>query len=194
MSIFNKLPTTNTTIIYTNYNYQEDIIYFLNNNAEVITKDSKALLKDVPISLLKEFHLETLLTKTKQTKLDELKISILSTLKSNKKIFVFTNILTFLETSFKTQVLNYLKAQNKIIINYTHDIEETLLLDYLIVIHNHEIIIEGETKSVLKEEKIFKKLGLNLPFIIDLSIGLNYYNLINEIYYTNESLVNKLWK
>ena len=194
MSIFNKLPTTNTTIIYTNYNYQEDIIYFLNNNAEVITKDSKALLKDVPISLLKEFHLETLLTKTKQTKLDELKISILSTLKSNKKIFVFANVLTFLEVSFKTQVLNYLKAQNKIIINYTHDIEETLLLDYLIVIHNHEIIIEGETKSVLKEEKIFKKLGLNLPFIIDLSIGLNYYNLINEIYYTNESLVNKLWK
>ncbi len=194
MAIFNKLPNKNTTIIYTNYNYESDIIYFLNNNAEVIVKDHKVLLKEVSIPILKEFNLEYLLTKPKLTKLDELKLNILSTLESNKNIFVFLNVLSFLDSSFKIQVLEYLKSHHKIIINYTHDIEETLLLDYLMVIHNNEIIIEGETKLVLKEEKIFKKLGLNLPFIVDLSIGLKYYNLTNKIYYTNESLVNDLWK
>ena len=194
MAIFNELPNQNTTIIYTNYNYASDIIYFLNNNAEVIVKDHQVLLKEVSIPILKEFNLEYLLTKSKLTKLDELKLNILSTLESNKTIFVFLNVLSFLDSSFKIQILEYLKSHHKIIINYTHDIEETLLLDYLMVIHNNEIIIEGETKLVLKEEKIFKKLGLNLPFIVDLSIGLKYYNLTNKIYYTNESLVNALWK
>ena len=54
--------------------------------------------------------------------------------------------------------------------------------------------MEGNYKEILKEEKILKKLGFNLPFILELSLGLKYYNLTNDLYYDNESLVNYLWK
>ena len=54
--------------------------------------------------------------------------------------------------------------------------------------------MEGNTKDILKEEKIIKKLGFNMPFIIELSNGLKYYNIVDKLYYDNESLVNDLWK
>ena len=54
--------------------------------------------------------------------------------------------------------------------------------------------MEGTKEQVLNEEKILKKLGFNLPFIIELSKGLKLYGLIDKIYFNNEELVSALWK
>lgn len=188
-------PSINTTILFNSkFKYNDDAIAFLNNNCEVITKNSSSNLSELPISLLEDFNSTYLNKKQNLTKIDEIKISILNSLISNKKVIVFFNVLTYLESDFKRKVIAYLKDNKKTIINYTSEIEETLLLEYLMVIQNNEIIMEGDTKEILKEEKIIKKLGYNLPFIIELSYGLQYYNLINKTYYDNESLVNDLWK
>ena len=87
-----------------------------------------------------------------------------------------------------------LKSQNKQIINYTTEIEETLLLEYLIVVHENKVIMEGKTEEVLSIEKIIKKLGFNLPSIIELSNGLKYYEVVSNTYYDIEGLVEDLWK
>jgi hypothetical protein len=54
-------------------------------------------------------------------------------------------------------------------------------------------MLEGSTLSVLKEEKLLKRLGYKLPFVVDLSLQLNAYNLIDSIFLDEEVLVNKLW-
>jgi len=74
------------------------------------------------------------------------------------------------------------------------NIEETLYLDYLIIVHENKVIMEGQTKEVLNEEKIIKKLGFNMPLITELSSGLKYYGVVNKKYYDIESLVEDLWK
>ena len=71
----------------------------------------------------------------------------------NSQIFVFFNVLTYLNKDFKEKVMKYLKEHQKRIINYTMEIEETLWLDYLIVIHEEKVIMEGKSKLVLQEEK-----------------------------------------
>ena len=96
--------------------------------------------------------------------------------------------------SFEERLIRYLILNKKRIINYTTDIEETLLLDYLVVLHENKIIMEGKKELVLQEEKILKKLGFNLPFIVELSNGLKYYGVIDKVYFNNEELVNVLWK
>ena len=48
--------------------------------------------------------------------------------------------------------------------------------------------------EVLKNEKLLKRLGFNMPFIIELSNLLNNYNLVNKIYLDKESLVKDVWK
>ena len=62
------------------------------------------------------------------------------------------------------------------------------------VLYNKINAIDGKTLDVLKEEKILKRLGLNLPFYLDLSIQLKLYGLINRTYLNKEDLVKHLWK
>ncbi len=188
---FNKVSTT---VLYTSsYNYLDDAKEFIHHNIVVITKDQNANINNIPEYLLKSFNCLELLNKPNLTRIDNLKITILDNLNNKSDVYVFLNVLTYLDNEFKKRVINYLKEQNKIIINYTEDIEEALLLNYIIVIHDNKIIMEGYKEDILKEEKILKKLGFNLPFIVELSNGLKYYGLVNKLYYDNESLVSDLW-
>lgn len=185
----------NASILFTSaYNFNQDIVDFIYEDCIVIEKNATSNVNDINSKILNEFNLQSLLTKNEYTKIDEIKIHILANLQSSKEIFVFFNVLTYLDQHFKKQVFNYLMKQNKIIINYTSDIEEVLLLNYLYVIHNDSIIMEGETKEILKEEKILNKLGFKPPFIVELSQGLKYYGLIDKIYYNEQELVEDIWK
>ena len=184
-----------TTVLTTSsFNYTNDAIYYINNNCVVITKNRTTTNYDIPEDLYALFHEEELKNKKDLTEFDELKLKILSCLNSNNKVFVFMNVLTYLANDFKERLIRYLKLGNRRIINYTNEIEETLLLDYLVVIHEEEIIMEGKKEQVLQEEKILKKLGLNLPFVVELSNGLKYYGLVNKTYFNNKELVDDLWK
>ena len=53
---------------------------------------------------------------------------------------------------------------------------------------------EERLKAVLKEERAMKKLGLDLPFIVELTTKLKLYGLIDEIEFDIDKLINKLWK
>ena len=185
----------NTTILYTSsFNYTDDAIYYLNNNCIVITKDRSMETFEISNDIFELFHEEKLIHKKDLTKIDELKLKILASLNTNKTVFVFFDVLTYLDKDFKERLIRYLILNKKRIINYTTDIEETLLLDYLVVLHENKIIMEGKKELVLQEEKILKKLGFNLPFIVELSNGLKYYGVIDKVYFNNEELVNVLWK
>ena len=52
----------------------------------------------------------------------------------------------------------------------------------------------GKTLSVLNEEKILRRLGLGLPFIVELNKYLMDYKLIDKYYLTNKKLVGAIWK
>ena len=185
----------NTTILYnSSYNFNNDAIAFLNLKSEIVNKHNINDVSAIPNIILEDFNCLDLKNKDNLTKIDEIKINVLTSLISNKKVVVFLNVLTYLDSDFKNKAIDYLKRQNKIIINYTTEIEETLLLDYLMVLKDNSVIMEGNTKEILKEEKILKKLGFDLPFIVELSNGLKYYNIIEKTYYDNKLLVEDLWK
>ena len=87
----------------------------------------------------------------------------------------------------------YLKKNNILFINVTNDIENSLYTKNLIVYDKEKILIEGNTLAVLKKEKLLKRIGLQLPFYVELSILLKDYNLIDKIYLDKESLKSALW-
>ena len=183
-----------TILIPSNYNYTKDTIELLNQGCTVIYKVSNFNIRDIPQDILNFFDCEYLLSKTTFTKEDEYKIILISSIFSTKKIIAFMNMFTYVSKEFQNKIIEFLRRQNKRIINYTSETEETLLLPFLIIIYNNEIVIEGETKIVLKEETLIKKLGFNLPFIVELSSGLKYYNVVSKLFFDNESLVEELWK
>jgi len=190
-----EIPKIDTTILHTSkYNYNVDIIELINNQCEVITKTNKENISEIPLKILDNYNCFELIDKKELTYIDEIKINILKSLFSDKEVIVFYDILNYIDVYTKSKIIKELKEKGKIIINYTTEIEETLLLDYIMVVHDNKVIMEGNTKEVLREEKIIKKLGFSLPLIIELSNGLKYYDVVSKTYYSIESLVNDLWK
>lgn len=184
-----------TNILMTSsVNNKDELINWINSNAEVITIEEVTEINDIPIVILEDFECSYLKENDNLTNIDNIKLNILKSIVSKKDTIVFNNVLTYVGVNFKNKVISKLKKQKKKIINYTTEIEETLLLDYTIVKHKDKIIMEGNTKDILLEEKILKRLGFNLPFIVELSNGLKLYGLIDKTYYDIESLVNDLWK
>lgn len=97
--------------------------------------------------------------------------------------------------------LNMLKLLRKIkkdynvtILNISHDIEESIYGDDIIVINNGRVIIQDNKKNVYKQEKELNKLGFELPFMVNLSNKLSYYDLLDDVLYNMEDMVDLLWK
>ncbi len=112
---------------------------------------------------------------------------------SSKKI-IFYNVLNNLSKDKLDKLFNYLKENDIKYINISNNLETSLYTSYLICYDNDKIIIEGNTKEVLKNDKLLKRFGFQLPFMFELSLLLKDYDLINDIYLDKEELKEILWK
>jgi len=61
------------------------------------------------------------------------------------------------------------------------------------VLEQGEIVMSGDTLAILKEDVLLKKLGLSLPFLVNLSLMLKFYEILDDVYLDMEELVNRLW-
>lgn len=127
---------------------------------------------------------------------DRLKLSILTAFLSKSNVIIINNLLSILDDNDYKLIIKLLKDYNKnsIIINLTNNTNEALFGNKIAIIYNKKLLCFGGTLSVLNEEKIFKRLGLGLPFIIELNKYLMDYGLIDKYYLSNKKLVGALWK
>lgn len=63
----------------------------------------------------------------------------------------------------------------------TTSLENANLIDFLYIIKDGEVILKGEPLTILQKDNIVNKAGLNVPFMIDLSVKLRDYDLIDNI-------------
>lgn len=110
----------------------------------------------------------------------------------NKQV-IFNETLYGLKLDEKMEIFKLLKKQNISYINVTSNVEDAIYSDYIFVYDGNKLVLEGNRNEVLKEEKILKRLGYGLPFVVDLSIQLNYYDIFNKVYYDLDELVRALW-
>lgn len=109
------------------------------------------------------------------------------------KVIVFNDALRKFKKNEKIKIIELMQIRKINFIDITSNIEEALLGDYIYVFSNNQIVMEGQKEAVLKEEKLLKRLGFGLPFVVDLSTQLIHYDVLNKVYYDMESLVNDLW-
>ncbi len=110
----------------------------------------------------------------------------------NKQV-IFNETLYGLKLDEKAEIFKLLKKQNISYINVTSNVEDAIYSDYIFVYDGNKLVLEGNRNEVLKEEKTLKRLGYGLPFVVDLSIQLNYYDIFNKVYYDLDELVRALW-
>ena len=79
------------------------------------------------------------------------------------------------------------------IIHITQDIEDTLISDQVVII-DKKVLLKGNKEKIYKEEETLNNLGYKLPFMVELSNRLKFYNLIDETIYDMQKMVDTLWK
>ena len=173
-------------IVFNNKTVGEEINNY-NNSTE-----SKELIKKMKLTKLLKTNISKLEEKNK------VKLQLLLSLLKNKKYIFMDNIMSYFnkeEVYELNDILKeYIKKNKATIIITTIDLNNTINSDYLVIIYNNEIVLEGEPLKVLEKDNIINKVGLDLPFMIDLSSKLKDYDLIKEIELDKERLINKIWK
>lgn len=92
-------------------------------------------------------------------------------------------------------ILRYLVDHEGLTVLLTsNDLIDALYSDYLYILDNGSIAVEGNPLAVMKEDKLISRLNLELPFMVDLSNKLKLYGLLDEVIIDMDRMVNTLWK
>lgn len=109
------------------------------------------------------------------------------------KRIVFNEIWYYLSKEEKSELLEILKRRNVSFVNITSNVEDVIYSDYVIVYDDDKKVLEGNKEMVLRNKKLLKRLGYGIPFVVDLSIQLNYYDIFDTVYYDMDKLTEALW-
>ena len=172
----------------------DDIAFTLENmnyKKKDIRKKIEEITKYLGIYDILEYNPHDLNSNQKQL------VSLASALVHDPKILILDEALTMLDPFDKEKILNVLKELNDkglTILNISHDIEDTLISDKIYVLNEGKIVLSGTKEEVYKEENILHNLGFELPFMVELSNRLMFYDLIDHVIYDMEEMVDNLWK
>ena len=189
------------SIIINGVEIVKDNFYLLKRYVSVITNErytsTNMVIEETRVNkIVKFFKLENVLETRVSTCTKRFKnyLKIIKALIRNSEYIVFDDVFVNMEEADIKRIVKYCKNNNITIVNITTDMENLLDSDYLIILYNKGIAMEGKTLECLKEEKILKRLGFNLPFMVDLSIQLGYYGLLNEIITNERKMIKTIWK
>ena len=93
----------------------------------------------------------------------------------NPEILILDESLSMLDDKEKDYILNILSKKHKeglTIISVIHNLRESYLSDRLIVLNNGDIMLDGNPLKVMEYDKILNRLGIELPFEVELSLFL----------------------
>lgn len=121
-------------------------------------------------------------------------IKILSLLIINPKILGIDDMLTYLTIDQKLKIIKYAKSKKITILNITTNPEELLLGTDIIILDNNHLIEYDKTENILSNEQLLSKIGMKLPFIVDISSSLDYYDLVKNKFFNMKALIGELWK
>lgn len=113
------------------------------------------------------------------------------------KVLFLDNVFSVFSPSEETEILHILKEfieKEKItIINFSSTLNEMFASDKIILLSNFEIIGQYLLNDVYRDDKLFYQNGLEIPFIVDLSIKLKMYDLIDKNYTNMKAMVDDIW-
>ncbi len=172
-------------IVFHEYSVQDELLNY--GNQEEIDK------------IIAELKIRNLLKKNESnlTTKEIVLIQIIIALLKKPKILLLDNLEEFLKED-TMKIITYLKKYQKdndltIVITTIH-LDEIIDSDYIYIIKNGKVELEGKPNIIFEKDNIINKIGLNLPFCIDLSVKLKDYNLLNEIKLDNIGIINDIWK
>lgn len=125
------------------------------------------------------------------------KLQFIKALLNKNEIILFDNIFSYFDIYEKIEFIGLIKKyqyeKNITIIYTTNDINDVIFSDKLIII-DKELLYDGNIDKIYSDENILKKSKINLSLERELVEKLELYNLIDDVNYTIEEVVNEICK
>ena len=146
--------------------------------------------------IVKGLKLTKLLTKNTNNLSDKeiVLVQIAKALLNKPEILLLDDISLYFDKKEKKDIFSFLRKQKITIVYATTSLEDTLYSDYLYIIADKKVALEGNPLYILKKDNIINKIGLKLPFMVDLSVKLTDYELIDKQILDPKEMVDELWK
>jgi len=180
---------TSEDISFTCETLEDEVTYYINN---INDNKYKELVKKLKLTKYKKSILKNLDIQLK------IKVKILLYLLSNPDILIIEDLSLFFTLKEIKEIIELLKwyqeEQDITIIITTTDLDMSLYGDYLYILADGNIVLEGSPIEVLQNDNIINRIGLTVPFMVDLSVKLRDYDLIKEIELDMNRMVDELWK
>ena len=123
----------------------------------------------------------------------QLLLIILSLLHS-PKVLLLDSVLDCFSIKDRNNIIKLLKrlcTRGLTVINFTKELDP--LSDKIILMDKYSIVGEYEASKIYEDDKLFYSHNLEIPFIIDLSIKLKMYGLIDKEYLDMKEMVDDIW-
>lgn len=126
------------------------------------------------------------------------KIALACALMLEPRILILDESLMMIDINERKKLLNIIKDYNvrkKVtIISFTHNLEEAIYSDRLVILNKGKIIVDGQFPDVFDQERVMRKIGLEVPFMVELCQKLRVYGLIDSLEMDMDKVVSLLWK
>jgi energy-coupling factor transport system ATP-binding protein len=127
------------------------------------------------------------------------RVAIAGILAQKPSVIVLDEATSMLDPIGRVEVMETVRELNQnegiTVISITHDLEEALSADRVVVMKMGEKAAEGKPDSIFQQRELLKSAGLDLPFSLKLSEALRQQGVeLDRGYLTQEELVNALWK
>jgi len=187
------------------YDKQVQALFYTNSFKERIVEDELYIDQEVIDEektnyLIDKFKIKSILNK-EINKLDnktKYKILLIKRILNTSNLLLIDSLDEYFD---KEEVSTIIKILKKCIEKYDltiiisiNNLINSLETDKLYIINNGETVLSGDPMRVLEKDNIINKIGLDIPFMIDLSVKLRDYNLIDKIILDKDKLINTLWK
>lgn len=181
----------------------KEIIFLEDNLADELSYHQMHSGKDqieVTNFLVRGLKLKKILSKnfthltSKEIILSQIAIALIQ----QPEILLIDNISSYFEPNELQAIITFLELYREkydlTLILTTTDLSVSLLTEHLYIISEGKVALEGTPLEVLQKDNVINKIGLEIPFMIDLSVKLRDYDLVNSIETNLDRMVDKLWK
>lgn len=127
------------------------------------------------------------------------RVAIAGILAMQPSVLILDEATSMLDPKGRMEVLQtvsqLMHQEHLSVISITHDLEELIYADRVIVLHNGEILYEGAPEALFEKEEMLRGIGLDVPFAAKVASELRKNGIVlEERHEAMESLVEELWK
>ena len=170
-----------------------DIATFLNKKQTKISDDDK--YKTEMKKIINDFDIDLKKNISEIGTTEKIKVLLISKLLSKPSVLVLDDIFIYFDYKQAIEILLKLKKiKDLIVVVFSSMLQLSIVSDYLYIIDKGTVSVEGKTLEVLTKDSYLNKIGLELPFMADLSLKLKYYDLIDHIEPDMDRMIDILWK